>query len=208
MKEEFDEHFKRLETKIRSLDDRFTEQKTRLSDLRKSLTMLRDEVSLLTQQIEAGARGSQMKSESAPAQPSSAREAASLTQQLSAEELYEHAYSNFMERNYEAAIRGFQAFVERYPGSDLADNAQYWVGESNLLLQRYEQASVAFQLVLEKFPKGNKLPDALYKKGFSLFHLGRFDAALTELYTLLQRYPASGQANRARKLIERIVAER
>ena len=40
------------------------------------------------------------------------------------------AYLDFSKGNYPLAIAGFREFVRRFPDSPLADQAQYWVGES------------------------------------------------------------------------------
>src|SRR5262245_43868584 len=52
------------------------------------------------------------------------------------EQAYQAAYIDFSKGNYPLAIQGFREFVRRYPDSDLADNAQYWIGESFFSMAR------------------------------------------------------------------------
>ena len=46
-----------------------------------------------------------------------------------------------------AALAAFADIVERAPTHSLADNAQYWIGESYYGLGRYRQALAAFTRV-------------------------------------------------------------
>src|SRR5215813_12230611 len=45
-----------------------------------------------------------------------------------AEELFAAAYSDYSRGNYDLALSEFRQYVEVYPSSELADNAQYWIG--------------------------------------------------------------------------------
>ena len=74
--------------------------------------------------------------------------------------LYEEILASYGKGEYEKAIAGFRGFIKRYPESDLADNAQFWIGESYMSLKQYEPAILAFQEVVKKYPKGNKVPNA------------------------------------------------
>jgi len=42
---------------------------------------------------------------------------------------YKKAYGEYLEYRYDKALTLFQDFLQRYPNHDLADNAQYWIGE-------------------------------------------------------------------------------
>src|ERR1051326_6580573 len=45
------------------------------------------------------------------------------------EQLFAAAYSDYSRGNYDLALSEFRQYVETYPSSELADNAQYWIGE-------------------------------------------------------------------------------
>jgi TolA-binding protein len=47
-------------------------------------------------------------------------------------DLYQAAYLDFSRGNYALAIGGFREFVRRHPDDEVADNAQYWIGEAYL----------------------------------------------------------------------------
>jgi len=115
------------------------------------------------------------------------------------EELYQTAYTDFARGNYELAILGFQDYVKRFPDTDLADNAQYWIGESHYSLSRYRQAVQAFQDVEILYPGGDKVSDAILKKGFALIEMNQIDEGIRQLQKLISDHPRSNAARIARQ---------
>jgi tol-pal system protein YbgF len=108
--------------------------------------------------------------------------------------------------NHAFAITGFRNFVEEYPRHELADNAQYWLGEAYYDLDDYERALLEFRKVVTLFPGGGKVPDALLKIGFCHVALGDEDAARRVLRRVVERYsdtnPARLAADRLKSLGE------
>src|SRR5262245_63144343 len=45
------------------------------------------------------------------------------------EQLFAAAYGDYSRGNYDLALSEFRQYVESYPASEMADNAQYWIGE-------------------------------------------------------------------------------
>lgn len=123
---------------------------------------------------------------------------------LTPDELYRQAYEAFTAKDYEKAVAFFSAYVQNYPESDLADNSQYWLGETYYAMQNYAQALEAFQKVIDKYPLGNKVPDALLKRGLTFAALQEYDAALREFQKVIDRYPRSSVAQLARENITQI----
>ena len=77
---------------------------------------------------------------------------------------YDKAFQALKELRYADAAEGFQVFVEKYPDSEYADNAQYWLGESYYVTRNYDIALVAFQRLIDRFPDSPKVPDALHDR--------------------------------------------
>src|SRR5215510_8930486 len=46
-----------------------------------------------------------------------------------AEQLFAAAYGDYSRGNYDLAMSEFKQYVETFPTSEMADNAQYWIGE-------------------------------------------------------------------------------
>jgi tol-pal system protein YbgF len=117
--------------------------------------------------------------------------------------LYQSANEHLRAGDTNQAVDAFRTFVKRYPTHELADNAQYWLGECFYHSKNYSKALREFRRVVEQFPRGNKVPDALLKLGFSYLALGSTRPgreALSELARTYPRHPASGLA--AAKLME------
>jgi len=82
-------------------------------------------------------------------------------------ESYQSAYGLVRERQFEAAVDAFNAFLVGYPFGRFAPNAHYWLGELYLVIEPVdpESARQNFQLLLDQYPNDRKVPDALYKLG-------------------------------------------
>lgn len=118
---------------------------------------------------------------------------------LSPTEIYLQAFADYTSGRFQQGIAGFESFIGRYPESEYAGNAQYWLGECHFSLQRYEQAAQEFAKVVEEYPQGSKAPDALLKMASALLRLEQSERAGQALEILLQRYPNSSAARKARE---------
>jgi len=112
--------------------------------------------------------------------------------------LYDLTLELYREEKYEEAIAGFKNFVKKFPKSELADNAQYWVGESYMALKQYEQAILAFQGVIKKYPKGNKVPNAILRQALAFYEIKDKTSAKLLLKKLIKKYPKSSEAKIAK----------
>jgi len=114
-------------------------------------------------------------------------------------ELYSQAYADYARGNYDLAMQGFTEYLRAYPGTDFADNAQYWIGECLYGKKMYAESIEAWNTLLKDFPSSDKLPDARVKKGMALERLGRRSQALVEYRYVVDRYPTSQAARIARE---------
>lgn len=104
---------------------------------------------------------------------------------------YDKAFQSLKELRYADAAEDFQAFLEVYPTSDYADNAQYWLGESYYVTRNYDIALTAFQDLLDNYPESPKAPDALLKIGYTHYELEQWDSARSALTQVQENYPDS-----------------
>lgn len=115
---------------------------------------------------------------------------------------YAEALKLLEQKDYRGSIARFKEFLKKYPKSDYADNAQYWIGEGHYALKEFDQSILEFDAVRRKFPKGDKVPAALLKMGFAFAELGdKVDARLI-LQELIDRYPQSEEAVKARQKVK------
>jgi tol-pal system protein YbgF len=110
---------------------------------------------------------------------------------------YAQAFDLLKASNYPAAVTAFKAFVTSYPLSDLASNAQYWLGETYYVTRDFTSALDAFQRVVRDWPASRKAPDALVKLGFTQAELKRYPAARSTLNLVISQYPGTDAAKLA-----------
>jgi tol-pal system protein YbgF len=115
--------------------------------------------------------------------------------------LYDAAYQDLSRGNHELALMGFQEVLSRYPSSELADNAQYWIGEVYYDQKDYAAALEQFRKVEENYPTGDKVPASLLKIGKSLRELGQTAEARRALQSLVERFPSTEEARLARDML-------
>jgi TolA-binding protein len=183
---------------------------------------LRRRIDTLALQFDVGgtpaAGGTAAPAPAAPATPppaSAQRPAAPGTQ---ASDLYQTAYIDFTRGHYNLAIAAFREYVRLYPGTALAEKAQYWIGESYFSLarahqtrgeadravQELERAVQEFRRVVVTYPRGDRVPAALYKEALALAELGQFPLAEARLQFLLDQFPSTEEAVQAKDELARI----
>lgn len=102
-------------------------------------------------------------------------------------------------RRYDDAAKAFAAFVERYPGSELVPNAQYWLGEARYVAQKNKEALAAFDKLAKEYPDSAKVPGALYKIGRIHASAGEREKAIAAFKKVLKDYPSSPAAGLAKQ---------
>lgn len=119
-------------------------------------------------------------------------------QGVSAETLYNAAMRDRSAGNADLAIQQFQDYLKWFGNTDLAPNAQYYVGEIKYLRGDYDEALTAFDTLLEKYPDNPKTSDAMLQKGRALMKAGFKSEARQEFNSLMKRFPNTDNAAKAR----------
>ena len=122
-------------------------------------------------------------------------------------ETYQSAYRDYGRGNYDLAIAGFREVVAKYPKSDLADNAAYWIGESLYSQKKYREAIAQFDSVVTTYPKSDKVASALLKKGYAYIQLNEKNMGIVQLQYVVHEHPKSPEAAKAREELKRLGVE-
>ncbi len=112
-------------------------------------------------------------------------------------ETYDEAFQSLKDLDYADAAEQFQNFLQLYPFSQYADNAQYWLGESYYVTRNYEIALEAFQGLLSKYADSPKIADGLLKIGYTHYELKQWDQARAALEQVQAQYPGTTLARLA-----------
>ncbi|MEZ5331029.1 MAG: tol-pal system protein YbgF [Thermoanaerobaculia bacterium] len=111
-----------------------------------------------------------------------------------AQAIYDRGYTLYHQGRYVDAETSFQQFLQGYPGTELTDNAQYWIGECRFARGDFRGSLAAFQMTVDRFPQGNKVADAILKMGDAHQALGESDRARERWEEVRRRFPGSAAA--------------
>ncbi|GMQ89182.1 MAG: tol-pal system protein YbgF [Gammaproteobacteria bacterium] len=120
---------------------------------------------------------------------------------------YDRALEQLKEGRYSEASSAFQTFLEKYPGSSYADNAQYWLGEVFYVTRQFQPALDEFGKVLSNHPESTKVADAKLKMGYIQYELKDWARARELLNQVVKAYPGTTTARLAQERLDRMKRE-
>ena len=142
--------------------------------------------------------GSSPDAAAAPAPP------VALAPGMTPQRLYNTALADFTAGQWALCIEGFNTYLRSFSRTDLADDAQWYVGECYQQDGKFSEAIEAYNRVITGFPKGDRVPDAYYKRGMALGAMGQADRARESFETLMKTYPDHDMARMAKQQLDRL----
>jgi len=106
-----------------------------------------------------------------------------VTQILSAEERFQLGKEKFGKGDYLEAIGDFEIVKLQFPGSAVADSAQYFLAECHFNREEYLLAAEEYQVLKRNMPASTLVPSAQYKTGLSFYNLSP-KPSLDQKYTM------------------------
>ena len=186
-----------LSGQIQALNDSVDELKARMTKIAQQLDALQNAQQNINQQPGAVQPGQ-------PGQPATGPQ--TQIQAPPADVLYNNALRDYNSGNYDLASQEFGDYLKYYQNTDLAGNAQFYLGDILYRQGNYEGAVKAYDTVIEQYPGGNKAAAAQLKKGYALLQLGQRQAGVRELNALITRYPRSIEAQQAKDRLKKLGA--
>jgi tol-pal system protein YbgF len=123
---------------------------------------------------------------------------------VSPQRLFDTAWADYTAGQWALAIAGFDTYIKSFPRSELADDAQTYIGASHLLDGKYDEAVAAFNEVITTYPDGDAVPEAYYKRGLALERLDQPDQARESYQTVIDQYPESQSSRLAAQALDRL----
>jgi len=180
-----------MSTQVQALSDNLEEVKVRLGKLNQQLADVQNTLQTMDSKLAtAGAPASS----SAPGSATSP----SAGTQPSADTLYSNGLRDITGGKYDLARQEFLDYLKYYPDTDLASNAQFYLGEISFAQKQYGQAATEYEKVFVNYPKSFKLAPAHLKRGLALLEIGQKVSAVRELREVIRRYPGTDEEKRAR----------
>lgn len=114
-----------------------------------------------------------------------------------AAQMYQQAYMEYVNGNFDNAISGFERYLELYPDTQRADLAQYWVAESFFSLGEFETALREYDALITQYPDSDRIPAAYFSKADAYLKLDRQIEAISHLRYIVNQFPNTTAAQRA-----------
>jgi len=178
-------------------------QKT-VDDLQRRLSLMANYLGLKELAVTPKTQGPAAMKTTGDKAASAATSSAKQQPSLGVEEQYGKAFEMFRARQFQAARDEFTSFIERNPETDLADNAQFWLGECYYSERKYSEAIAAYEKTIKNYPDSDKVSSAMLKQGMAFLELGDKTAAEILLKKVVKGYPNSNQAKIAQSKLARI----
>jgi tol-pal system protein YbgF len=116
---------------------------------------------------------------------------------MSAEKSYTDARRDLQAGNNDLALKEFQDYLTYFPSTELAPNAQFYVGQIAYNKGDYAAAIEAFDAVLERYPQNPKTSTAHLMKGQALLKSGQRTRAAQEFRECVSKFPRTDDAKQA-----------
>lgn len=101
----------------------------------------------------------------------------------------------------QARVR-LREYIRKNPNSDLADNAQYWIGACYFNQKDYANAAEQLTEVMLRYPKGDKAPSALLMLADAFAAAGETTDAKLVLRKIVSEYPRTEEAEQAKQKLQ------
>ena len=190
---------------IRAIRERIDDTNVRVSNVREELEAIRTSIPVTPPPVapvdpatvDPNAPPAPVIATPPPAAPPS-------TAGLSPTRMFDTARADYAAGQWSLAVTGFDAFLKTFPRSEMADDAQFFIGETYYAQNRWTDAVDAYTQTIQAYASGNAVPDAYYKRGLAQERLGQIDAARESWDTAVKTYPDSDAGRLARQSLDRI----
>jgi len=184
-------------TQVQAVADNLEEVKIRMGRLAQEVSETKGVVQSLDSKIAGGAP---------VPNPDTATPPSSSGPPPSADVLYSSALRDFTSGKYDLARQQFMDYLKYFPTTDLASNAQFYLGEIFYRQKQYPEAITEYNKAIENYPRGNKTAASRLKKGFALAESGQRTSAIRELREVIRRHPGSEEERSARAKLRELGA--
>lgn len=182
-------------TQVQGLSDNLEEVKARLGKINQQLADMQNTLQSLDAKVSRGAAAPGPTGSPGGNPPASP---AGSSPPPSADILYSNGLRDYTSGKLDLARQEFLDYLKYYADTDLASNAQFYLGEIFFKQKQYNESVGEYDKVLVNYPKSFKLAPARLKKGLALLELGQKIRAIRELREVVRRFPGTDEERQAR----------
>ena len=204
-----------MSTQVQGLSDNLEEIKSRLGKLNQQLVDVQNAVQSLDAKISSGAAAPATGSGGTPnptagnvPPATSAPPVASAPSgpAPSADMLYSNGLRDIQSGKYDLARSEFEDYLKYYGKTDLASNAQFYIGEIYYRQKKYTESISEYDKVINNYPKSFKLAPARLHRATAMLALGQKSSAIRELREITKLFPGSEEDRYARAQLKELGA--
>lgn len=118
---------------------------------------------------------------------------------MSPQRMYDMAWTDYTAGQWALCVAGFDNYLRTFPRSELADEAQFYIGECHYSDGKFNEAVDAYNKVVSNYPKGESVPNAYYKRGITFERMNQQDRARESFDTVIKSFPDSDAARLAKQ---------
>lgn len=200
-----------LATQTQGISDNLQDVQARVGKLSQQMTDIQGVLQTIDAKVSGGAPAGGAASPSSNPDNSAAppmNQPAGSAPAPSADVLYTSALRDYSGGKYDLARQEFTDYLRYFPTTDLASNAQFYIGEIDYVQADFTGAIAQYDKVILNYPKSFKQGAARLKKGEALLETGQRAAALREFREVVRRYPGSDEAKRAQAKLRELGSAR
>jgi tol-pal system protein YbgF len=123
---------------------------------------------------------------------------------MAPQRLYDIAWADYTAGQWDLCIQGFDAYLRSFQRSDLADEAQFYIGECHYADGKHQEAVQAYNQVIANYPRSQSVAPAYYKRGLAFERLGQIDRARESFEAVVKGYPDHDAARLAKQNLDRL----
>jgi tol-pal system protein YbgF len=193
---------------VRVLREKLDDSNVRLASLGQELEALRMTIPPPAPPVDQAAAGTTPGGAAppvgAPAAPAPVAPAAPVGPGTTPQRLYDEAFGDYTAGRWALAVTGFDTYIKTFPRSDLADDAQFYIGAALQFEGKYQEAVLAFDKVIVNYPGSNSVPQSLYKRGACYESLQQLDRAQQSYEMVVKNFPDADASFLARQALDRL----
>lgn len=121
---------------------------------------------------------------------------------------YQSAKDKLLQRDFEAAAKAFESYLEDFSDGQFRGDAHFWLGEVyRNMSDRDDQAREQFQVVVDDHAEHSKAPAAMYKLATLQADGDNRGEARVTLEKLRMEFPDSREAELAKRMLDELDAQ-
>ena len=121
--------------------------------------------------------------------------------------LYQHAFVQGLQKDYQGKVTSLNRMIERFPQSAYVDDALYEKGRAYVQMDQNAQAITSFKELTERFPESALARRAASEIGMLHYQDDRYNEAITAYKVVIEKYPGSDEARMAARDLKNIYIE-